>query len=226
MSSTPIVEVRSASREGIRVNTPGRQSAVLMDRDGVLNTIDGFVTSPEKMEQALMPEALQALARLDRETDLFKGVLSNQGGIDEKHMTRETNRQIMEVLADRAEAAGGPLDVIYYCPNGHGYQPPPGEESARKENGGLFLALAHELGDKLDLADSYYIGDMSTDMAAAKAAYPGMVAILVETGFAGKDGKSNVKPDVVCKDLGAAVDYIIARERNMSLTNGERVVIE
>jgi D-glycero-D-manno-heptose 1,7-bisphosphate phosphatase len=221
MSTTPIIEVRSARREGIRFDTPGRQGAILMDRDGVLNSIeDGFVTSADKMRKAIIPGSMEALARLERELpEKFKGVMSNQAGLDEGFMTSETNREIMEVLADSAEAAGGPLDAIYYCPNGLKYQAPTGEESARKEHGGMFFALAHEMGDKLDLADSYYIGDMTTDMAAAKEAYPGMTTILVLTGFAGKDGKSDVKPDVVCKDMSAAADYIIARERNLRLTN-------
>lgn len=221
MSTTPIIEVRSARREGIRFDSPGRQIAVLMDRDGVLNDIqDGFVDSPEKMRKAIMPASMQALARLDRELPgVFKGVLSNQGGIDEGHMTCETNHQIMEVLADSADAAGGHLDAIYYCPDGLKYQPPDGEESARKEHGGMFLAVARQEADRLDLADSYYIGDMTTDMAAAKQAYPGITTILVLTGYAGKDGRSNVKPDVVCKDASAAMDFIIARERNLKLTS-------
>ena len=220
MSTTPIIEVRYASRDGIQFRTPGRQSAVLMDRDGVINSIDGFVNSPAQMKAALMPGSLDALARLDQETDLYTAVLTNQAGEDLGKMSHETNVAIQETMIDEVDAHGGHLDAVYYCPNGPDYKVPEGQESGRKEHGGMFYAVAHDLGDRVDLADSYYIGDMSTDMAAAKAAYPGIITILVQTGFAGKDGKCpDVRPDVVCKDLGDAVDYIIARERNMRLTN-------
>lgn len=216
MSSTPIIEVRSASRQGVRVQTPGRQVAVLMDRDGVLNRMDHFVNTPAQMQDALIPESMEALGRLDRELPCYKALLTNQGGVDEGHMTPETNRAILQVVADQAE---GHLDAIYFCPDGRDYHAPAREESARKPEAGMFLALAHDLGPSVDLADSYYIGDMTTDIAAAKAAYPGMVAIQLESGMGGKDGKCHVKPDVICRDFSAAVDYIIARERNLRLTN-------
>ena len=61
----------------------------------------------------------------------------------------------------------------------------------------------------IDLADSYMVGDMTTDSGAGNKA--GATTILVETGFAGKDGKCDAKPKHVAKDLGAAVDWILAQ---------------
>lgn len=51
---------------------------------------------------------------------------------------------------------------------------------------------------------------MTTDIAAGKAAQA--TTILVETGFAGKDGKVQVVPDHTSKDLSAAVDWILNRQ--------------
>ena len=42
---TTINSVRSTRPEGFTVNTPGKQPAVFLDRDGVINSTDGFVNS-------------------------------------------------------------------------------------------------------------------------------------------------------------------------------------
>ena len=64
---TTISSVRSTRPDGFTVNTPGKQPAVFMDRDGVLNSTDGFVNSPEDLDKALLPDALKAVARLSRD---------------------------------------------------------------------------------------------------------------------------------------------------------------
>ena len=107
------------------------------------------------------------------------------------------------------------MDAVYFCPNGNKYQVPAGDISGRKPDGGMLVKAAQDFGTQIDLADAYMIGDMTTDIAAGKAAYPGITTILLETGFGGKDGKVQVTPDTVQKDICAAVDWIIQREESL-----------
>ena len=204
-----IHSVRSASTQGVQINTPGKQRAVFMDRDGVLNEIDKHVNTPEQLDAALIPSSLAALARLSQQTDYKLILVTNQGGIDAGFMTEEQNNAIQERLAQRVEEAGGRLDGIYFCPNGKKFQLPEGEINARKPEAGMFYQAARDFGESVDLADSYMIGDMSTDIGAGDKA--GVTTILVKTGFAGKDGKCPVQPDFVQDDLSSAVDFILAR---------------
>ncbi|MBT9584897.1 HAD-IIIA family hydrolase [bacterium] len=204
-----IQAVRSASAQGIQTNTPGKQRAVFMDRDGVFNEVDKHVNTPEQLDAALIPASLAAVAKLSRETDYKLIIVTNQGGVDAGFMTPEQNNAIQERLAQRVEEAGGRLDALYFCPNGKKFQVPAGEADGRKPDAGMFYHAAKEFGESIDLADSYMIGDMSTDIGAGEKA--GTTTLLVKTGFAGKDGKCPATPDFIHDDLASAVEFILAR---------------
>ncbi len=210
--SAIISAVRSAPAQKPPVNTPGHQSAVFLDRDGVFNSTDGFVNTPADLDRALFPGSCAAIARLTQEFEGPVVIVTNQGGVDLGHMKPEVNQAIQERLAEKIEAEGGRVDAIYFCPNGKKFQLPEGHIDGRKPQAGMFYHAANEFGPRIDLADSYMIGDMSTDIAAGEAADPGLTTILVETGFAGKDGKVPFTADHTSKDLNAAVDWILSRE--------------
>ncbi|MCA9790520.1 MAG: HAD-IIIA family hydrolase [Candidatus Eremiobacteraeota bacterium] len=206
--SCSIVSVSSAPRNAV-THTPGRQPCVFFDRDGVFNTTDGFVNSPEDLDRQLMPQAVEALARLSRETEAKLVLVTNQGGVGYGKMTPQQAEAILERLEERVEAAGGHFDAIYYCPNRKDEQAPDGQVSARKPEAGMFYAAAHDFGSSIDLADSYMVGDMTTDIAAGENSTRDMTTILLDTGMGGKDGHANVPADQHFADLSAAVDWLI-----------------
>ncbi len=209
-SMSQIVAVRSTPTGGYQINTPGKQVCVLTDRDGVLNKVDQHINTPEQLDAALDMKQIQALARLSQSPDIKKiVVVTNQGGIDAGFMTPEQNNAILERLSQRVEENGGRIDALLFCPNGSKVQIPQGEVNGRKPEGGMLIAAARMFGDEIDLADSFMIGDMSTDIGAGKSA--GVETILVETGFGGKDGKCDAKPDHTVADFSAAVDYILSK---------------
>lgn len=203
----PVISVRA---DATRFNTPGRQAAVFFDRDGVINHTDGFINRVEDVDSHILPEAVEALAKLSRGFDGKIVMATNQGGIGYGKMTPEVGEAILARFNEKIEEAGGRVDAICYCPNRKDFDPPAGETNGRKPDAGLLIAGAALFGEAVDLADSYMIGDMTTDIAAGQAAQT--TTILVETGFAGKDGKVDITADHTSKDLMAAVDWILARE--------------
>lgn len=181
-----------------------------MDRDGVFNAIDLHINTPEQLDEALIPSSLAAVARLSKQPDFKLVLVTNQGGVDAGMMTPEANQAIQERFVQRVEEAGGRMDAVLFCPNGKKFQVPAGEVDGRKPDAGMFYFAAQHFGAQVDLADSYMIGDMTTDIGAGKKAET--TTILVQTGFAGKDGKVNAQPDFIKKDLAEAADFILARE--------------
>ena len=210
-----IQSVRSTTPGGYEVNTPGRQLVVFLDRDGVLDATDVFINTVEQFKAAVYPGAAEAIARLSNETNARVIITTNQGGIDAGKMSEQVNHDIQQATLDVIEAAGGRLDALYFCPNGHKFQVPEGQISGRKPDGGMIVQAAKDFGPGIDLQDGYMIGDMTTDIASGKAAYPNITTVLLETGFGGKDGKVDIKPDTVQKDIGAAVEWIIQREKSL-----------
>jgi mannose-1-phosphate guanylyltransferase/phosphomannomutase len=66
----------------------------------------------------------------------------------------------------------------------------------------------------VDLERSWLIGDSTTDLQTARNA--GLRSVLVQTGYAGQDGKYAVKPDHVAENLTAAVQFILEREEQLA----------
>ena len=141
-------------------------------------------------------------------------VVTNQpviakGWCDEAELQRMHNK--LETLLGLEHAF---LDRIYYCP----HHPEAGFEGerpelkircdCRKPGIGMIQRAAAELN--IDLAQSWMIGDTTTDIQTAKNA--GLRSILVRTGAGGNDGKQAATPDFVCDDLQAAVKLILEHD--------------
>lgn len=217
--TTPIRSVLKSSYEGLRIDTPGRQPAVFLDRDGVLNSGESYVRTPDELDAQLMPSSLAALAVL-RRAGIPTVLVTNQGGVGAGVTSPEMNHAILERLSQRVDEAGGHLDAIYYCPTPGAATPvplQPGEVSGRKPGPGMLFQAAWDLGPAVDLADSYMIGDRITDLQAGDGATFQMNTVLVETGFGGQDGTPACPPDYQARDLGEAVRWILRREDALAM---------
>ncbi|HDF2329632.1 TPA: D-glycero-beta-D-manno-heptose 1,7-bisphosphate 7-phosphatase [Morganella morganii] len=167
--------------------------AVFLDRDGTINVDTGYVHKVDDfqfIENAI--EAMQAIKQMGYALI----IVTNQSGIAHGMFTEDQFMHLTEwmdwSLADR----GVDLDGIYYCPH-H----PEGtvEEfrqvcNCRKPAPGMLLDAQKYL--KIDMGNSYMVGDKLDDMLAGRAAEVG-TTVLVRTG----------KP--VTEDAETAADIVI-----------------
>ncbi len=144
------------------------QRAVFLDRDGTLNVMGDFVTSPEPLE--LIPGAAQAVKRIN-ESGFLAILITNQPVIARGECTEETLKEIHNKLETLLGEEGAYLDAIYYCPHhpDGGY---PGEIpelkivcDCRKPAPGLILRAVNDFN--INLSASYMVGDSWRDIHAA-----------------------------------------------------------
>ena len=144
---------------------PTPAAAVLFDRDGTLVHDVPYNGDPALVDP--VPGALAALTRL-RDIGVPVGVVTNQSGIGRGTLSRDQ----VDRVNGRVEELLGPFDTWQLCPHA-----PADGCGCRKPAPGLVLAAAAALG--VPTARCVVIGDIGTDLAAARAA--GARAVLVPT---------------------------------------------
>lgn len=184
------------------------QRAIFLDRDGTLNELRGHIARAEDL--VLVDGAAAAVKRLN-EGEYRVVLVTNQPVIARGEATPEAVRRIHAKLQTLLGRDGAYLDAIYLCPH-HPDRGFAGEVDTlkitcdcRKPATGLIERAREDLN--IDLAQSWLVGDSTSDMLAARRA--GLRSILVRTGEAGRDGRHTVRPDFVARDLRAAADFII-----------------
>jgi histidinol-phosphate phosphatase family protein len=165
--------------------------AVLFDRDGTLVADVPYNGDPGRV--VAMAGAREAVGRL-RDAGVATAVVSNQSGVARglirAGQVAAVNRRVEELV--------GPVGPWFVCPHG------PGDGcGCRKPAPGLIKAAAGELG--VDPCDCVVIGDIGSDMEAARAA--GARAVLVPTGRT-RPEEVEAAP-VVAPDLMAAVELLL-----------------
>lgn len=147
------------------------QKAVFLDRDGTVNVLKGFITTPEDME--LIPGAAEAIIRFNQAGYLVI-IITNQPIIARGDCTTEKLTEIHNRLETLLGEKGAFLDGIYYCP----HHPDKGFENevkelkiecnCRKPAPGLLLQAQKDFN--IDLSFCYMVGDTVRDVEAAKNA--------------------------------------------------------
>lgn len=183
--------------------------AIFLDRDGVLNVEVNGVHRPEEL--VLIEGAGKALRLINR-AGVPAICVTNQPDVAKGLMSIESLGKVFEALDTALAEDAAYLDDLYYCPH-HPEAGWPGEIPelkiacvCRKPAPGMFIAAAQE--HRLDLGNSWMVGDRYADVAAAQAA--GAKAVLVRTGHNGSDrDRNDCVPDHVADDLGEAVSFIL-----------------
>jgi len=188
----------------------GREKAVFLDRDGVINEEVDYLRRPEDFR--LIPGAAAAI-RLLRKHGWRVIVVTNQSGVARGYYTKAGVAAIHERMRRDLARAGTGVDGVYFCP----HHPDKGC-ACRKPGTALFAQAAADFA--LDLAASYYVGDKLTDLLPGKAL--GGHTALVLTGYGRQQQKlarePGFQPDHIASDLNSAARWIVRQEAGAAIS--------
>lgn len=173
--------------------------AFFLDRDGVITTEKGYVTSLNELE--IFPFAEKCIEEIHAAG--FKAIIiSNQSAVGRGYMTEDELQRINRYLINKTG-----VEAIYCCP--HWYNP--NEKASRlnfkcncrKPHTGLIEKAVIEHGILLD--KSYFVGDRESDILTGKHA--GIKTVFVKTGYDIR--LCNEKPDYVFNNLEEALIHLL-----------------
>ncbi|QIY98683.1 D-glycero-alpha-D-manno-heptose-1,7-bisphosphate 7-phosphatase [Streptomyces sp. S1D4-11] len=163
MTSVRIARVDRGSR-----TRRARKPAVFLDRDGTLTEPRHYPSRPSDL--VLQPGIGPWLRTLRQDHGAALVVVTNQSGLARGMFTGLDLAAMHRHLRAELTAVDVELDAIYTCPH-HVDGVVPGLArncSCRKPEPGLLLRAAAEL--RLDLSQSWMIGDFATDVEAGNRA--------------------------------------------------------
>ena len=156
-----------------------KRPCVFLDRDGVINA-GGLINSPEDLK--LIDGAAEAIAAL-KKAGFVVGICTNQGGLSEdfdgnvvwkqRPLTREKLSAIHAHMLNLLGPDAQP-DFIKICPHAKKIVC-----ECRKPKGGMLKEAGKE--KNVDMAKSFMVGDMATDILAGIDA--GVTPVFVLSGF-------------------------------------------
>jgi D-sedoheptulose 7-phosphate isomerase len=192
--SHPAVKMQSTKWESMA--SPGKNKAVFLDRDGVINRAsirDGKPFSPGTMEELeILPGVPEALRQL-KSHGYNLLVVTNQPDVGRGKQSRESLDAIHQDLLARF-----PLDDILVCCHTDA-----DNCSCRKPLPGMLIEAAKK--HNVDLAISFMVGDRWRDIDAGYNA--GCRTILIDYGYS--ERSSEHSPDLRVGSLAEAADWII-----------------
>ena len=202
-------------------NLKNPQKCIFLDRDGTINQLNGFVSSPEELK--LIPGAAEAIARINR-SEYLCIVITNQPVVARGECSLSGLDCIHAKLETELGKSGAYIDGLYFCPH-HPDQGFAGEVpelkfrcGCRKPKPGMLLKAAQVY--HIDLKKSWFIGDSMQDIACGNAAGTRTALISAEargTGTEPTGGKSlkagggaedAPAADILCGSLADAVSKI------------------
>ena len=185
------------------MTTANGKRAVFLDRDGVLNVDNGYVSQVDDFE--FIEGAIDACKKL-KEKGFLLVVITNQSGIARGYFSEQQFNTLTEwmdwSLADR----GVDLDGIYYCP--HHAEKGIGEYKVecdcRKPKPGMLLSAIEDLN--IDVNSSILVGDKISDIQSG-------IAAGVKTNYLVRTGKEitlegEQLASAVFDDLSAIVEQL------------------
>ena len=180
---------------------------MFLDRDGTINEERGHIQTPEEL--VLLPGVASAIRRLNA-SQYLTVVVTNQSVIARGKCTKIDMKAIHNRLQLLIGEFGASIDRIYYCPHHPDQLIPGGRQDlkivcdCRKPEPGLILRATKDMN--IDLKMSWMVGDMTSDIEAAKRA--GIRSILLSKRGV-FDNQWPVSPDAKCLNLEDAVELIL-----------------
>jgi D-glycero-D-manno-heptose 1,7-bisphosphate phosphatase len=189
-----------------------KKKAVFLDRDGTINKDVGYPDSFSVIE--IYPYSFEAIRKIN-EIGLLAVIITNQSGVGRGLIVEKNLHDIHRKLRDSFAERNVHFDGIYYCPHYLLSSTPQYRKDChcRKPNPGMALQAAEDL--KIDMKNSYMIGDKVEDILFGLNIQA--KSILVLTGY-GQESlpklkKRGIKPAYVAQNLLDAVSWIVEEEK-------------
>lgn len=153
----------------------------------------------------ILPGAAKAIREINK-LGYLAIVVTNQPVVARGWLTEKGLDRIHAVLISRLRRHGARIDAVYYCPhhpnaNLKKYRL---ECKCRKPNIGMIREAVKKY--RINVQRSFMVGDHTRDILAGRRAR--LKTILVKTGYGGKDGKHDVEPNFLARNLEEAVRII------------------
>lgn len=177
--------------------------AIFLDRDGVINKDNGYVSQVDDFE--FIEGVIEACAIFKSKGYLLV-VVTNQSGIAREYFTEKQFHTLTEWMDWSMSDRGVELDGIYYCP--HHSEAGIGEFKinceCRKPKAGMLLNAVDDLN--INIETSILIGDKVSDLQAG-------IAAGVKTNYLVRSGKEITEEGEalatdIFDDLGAIASVI------------------
>lgn len=185
-----------------------QQRAVFLDRDGTLVHARHYPSRPEELQ---LYEGIGAGLRRLQERGWKLIVITNQAGIARGYFDEAALERMHAHLRAELAAQGVRITAFYHCPHHpEGVVPELARVcGCRKPAPGMLLRAARE--HALDLARSWFVGDILDDVEAGNRA--GCRSILVDLGTEAPPRLPLRTPAFVARDTLHALDLIAAAEQ-------------
>jgi D,D-heptose 1,7-bisphosphate phosphatase len=176
--------------------------AIFLDRDGTILNERGYLSDPKKM--FFYSGVFAALKKL-KKAGFKLVIITNQSGVGRGYFTLAQLKKVNTAFRRVLSANGVRLDGIYFCPH-----LPDAGCSCRKPKIGLIKKAVRDL--KIDLKNSYMVGDQIRDVLTAQHAR--FTGILVLTGSGRQHSRATKKMGTkVSSTLVSAVRWILRHEQ-------------
>lgn len=185
------------------------ERAVFFDRDGVINDTDVDLSipksfAPRKPEDLRIFPGVAEIIRNLKNAGFVIIVVSNQPDIALGKIDESTRAALEGKFESLIKIEGIPVEEIYYCHHHPDSTNPdyPKNCDCRKPKPGMLIRAGRRY--KINLEDSWVIGDTDKDINAGKAA--GCKTILLRRPWS---EEANCQPDFVIENLKESVDIIL-----------------
>lgn len=190
-----------------------KRPAIFLDRDGVINK---EIDQLHKVEDFELIKNVGKAIREINENGYYAIVITNQPMIAKGFCTYEDVIEINKKMETELGKVGAKIDAIYLCPH-HPDKGFSGENkkykmkcSCRKPGIGMIKKAVKDLN--IDLENSFFIGDSTTDAMTAKNAKIRFIG--VKTGYGCNDHKFSdrikISSDQLQEDLYTAIKKIMS----------------
>lgn len=137
-----------------------KTKAIFLDRDGIINVDHGYVY---KKEDFLFNQGIfQTLLTL-QERGFLLIIVTNQSGIARGYYSQEAYQELTSYMVEKFREKGIQIAAVFHCPHA-----PDEGCKCRKPRTGMFKAAQKQF--RIDMKNSWMIGDKESDMLAGKNA--------------------------------------------------------